>query len=66
MTRRMLDSGLWSNEHFAQLPPMARLLLIGMINHADDQGRIKAHPAYLRSIVFPYDDIDVELAYGHR
>ncbi len=49
MTRRMLDSGIWANEHFAGLPPMVRLLQIGIINLADDQGRMKAHPAYLRS-----------------
>lgn len=60
MTRRMIDSGMWSNENFAALPPMARLLQIGIINHADDQGRIKAHPAYLRSQIFPYDDVTIE------
>lgn len=59
MTRRMIDSGMWSNENFAALPAMARLLQVGMINHADDQGRIKAHPAYLRSQIFPYDDVTI-------
>lgn len=57
MTRRMLDSGMWSNENFAALPAMARLLQIGMINHADDQGRIKAHPLYLAKEIFPYDRV---------
>jgi len=56
MTKRLIDSAIWSNESFASLPKDARLLQLGMNNHADDQGRIKAHPAYLRSIVFPYDD----------
>lgn len=60
MTRRMIDSGMWSNENFAALPAMARLLQIGIINHADDQGRIKAHPAYLRSQIFPYDDVGID------
>lgn len=60
MTRRMLDSSVWANENFASLPPMARLLLIGVINLADDQGRMKAHPVYLRSQIFPYDDVDAE------
>lgn len=57
MTRRMIDSSMWNNEHFADLPFGARLLQIGMINHADDQGRIKANPAWLRAQVFPYDDV---------
>lgn len=56
MTRRMIDSSMWTNENFGELPAMARLLLIGLINHADDQGRIKAHPAYLRSTIFMYDE----------
>lgn len=60
MTRRMIDSGMWSNENFAALPAMARLLQVGVINHADDQGRIKAHPAYLRSQIFPYDDVTID------
>lgn len=58
MTRRMIDSSMWLNEKFAELPAMARLLQIGIINHADDQGRIKATPAYLKARIFPYDDIN--------
>lgn len=64
MTRRMIDSSMWSNESFSCLPPCGRLLLIGMVNHADDQGRIKAHPAYLRSQIFPYDDMSTEEVAG--
>jgi hypothetical protein len=55
--RRMIDSSMWSNENFAALPAMARLLQIGMINHADDQGRIKANPLYLSKEIFPYDRV---------
>lgn len=57
MSRRMVDASIWANENFAELPPMARLLQIGIITLADDQGRLKANPAYLRSQVFPYDDV---------
>lgn len=60
MTRRMLDSVIWHNEKFAVMPPMARLLAIGIINHADDQGRNKANPIYLRSQILPYDDVTGE------
>lgn len=59
MTRRMIDSAMWSNENFAALPVMARLLQVGIINMADDQGRVKAFPAYLRSQIFPYDDVSI-------
>lgn len=57
MTRRMIDTGMWSNENFAALPAMARLLQIGIINHADDQGRVKANPLYLAKEIFPYDRV---------
>lgn len=60
MNKRMLDGGIWANEKFSELPAMARLLQIGIINLADDQGRIKAHPAYLRSQIFPYEDVAIE------
>lgn len=55
MTRRMLDSRLWANYRFGEMPMMARLLLLGIINHADDQGRIIAKPIYLRTEIFRYD-----------
>lgn len=59
MTRRMLDSRVWTNNRFGQMPIMARLLLLGIINLADDQGRLMAHPIYLRSQIFPYDDVAI-------
>lgn len=59
MTRRMIDASIWKNDKFGALPPMARLLQIGLINHADEQGRGRAHPALLRSKIFPYDDVSV-------
>jgi len=57
MARRMIDDSMWANERFAEMPMGARLLQIGIINHADDQGRMKANPVYLRAQIFPYDDI---------
>lgn len=57
MTRRMIDSSIWYKESFVQLPPAGRLLQIGMINHADDQGRLIATPFYLKGQIFPGDNI---------
>ncbi len=59
MARRLIDPSIWQNEKFGMLPPMARLLLMGIVTSADDQGRGKAHPALLRSLVFPYDDVSL-------
>lgn len=56
MARRMVSDSIWKNEKYASLPLGARLLLIGLVTNADDQGRGKAHPAFLRAEIFPYDD----------
>lgn len=58
---RMLDSSIWDNEKFGALPMGAQLLQIGMINHADDQGRVKANPLYLSKAIFLYNE-EVTLA----
>ena len=36
--KRMIDAATWANEKFGELPMVARLLLIGMITIANDQG----------------------------
>lgn len=56
MPRRLITSEIFSNERFGDLPMGARLLFVGMITNADDEGRIKASPRFLKHRVFPYDD----------
>ncbi len=53
--RRMLDPNIWDSEDYAQCSVFAKLLFIGMISNADDEGRGRAHPVFLKSKVFPYD-----------
>lgn len=55
---RTIKPEFWEDEHIAQLPAACRLFYIGCWNYADDQGVFKAHPIYLKSRIFPYDDID--------
>ena len=57
---RIVDTRIWSNENFAALPCWAQLLQIGIVTNADDQGRMKANPAYLRSVVFPYGEMSLK------
>jgi hypothetical protein len=54
----MIDTSLFQNEKFTRMPLGARMLQIGIITHADDQGRAKANPSFLRMQIFP-DDEDV-------
>lgn len=58
MTRRMIDASLWQNEKFTRMPLGAQMLQIGIITHADDQGRVKANPSFLRNQIFP-DNEDI-------
>jgi hypothetical protein len=55
--RRMIHDCLWESEAFASLDYRARLLWIGLVTTADDQGRGRAHPGLLRAAVFPFDII---------
>ena len=56
-TRRMIDPAFWQSETMASLPITQRYLFIGLFSNANDQGRLKAHPALIRSTVFPYEDV---------
>lgn len=43
-----------------KLKPIERLFFIGCFSNADDEGRLVANPAYLRAVIFPYDDFSLE------
>lgn len=58
--RRMIDPGIWQSEQVNSLDFRQRWLYAGLISNADDYGKMKGHPAWVRSQVFPYDDIPVE------
>ena len=59
--KRQIDPAIWVSEQFTNLPdPWARLLFIGIFNNADDDGRLKASPAYLKMIIFPRESFGSE------
>ena len=59
--RRMIDPSFWTDSDVRKLTKTERLLLIGMMSIADDEGRLQAHPSLLKATIFPYDD-DIDLA----
>ena len=60
--KRMISPDIWTDEGFIELSPMARLLFIGLISHADDHGRGVAASVVLKSKIFPADHLtDVRL-----
>ena len=61
--KRTIDSKIRSSQSFAKLNYRQRDLWQGIIEVADDQGRMPGLSAYVRSLVWPSDDItlaDVE------
>jgi hypothetical protein len=57
---RTLKPDAWHDEAFEGLSRDARLLFVGLITQADDEGRQKGNPALLRSLIYPYD-LDLEV-----
>lgn len=53
--KRQLDPAFWTSEQIVKLTHTARLMFIGMISNADDAGRLKGSPAYLKMAMFPGD-----------
>lgn len=53
--KRMIHIKIWQNESFATMNPLARLLYIGLVVLADDDGRLKGNSTLLKSQIFPFD-----------
>ncbi len=57
---RIIKPEFWSDEKLAKLSLQARLLYIGLWNTSDDAGTTQGHPLWLKSQIFPYDEIPTE------
>lgn len=55
---RSIHPGLWTDEAFVELSPLARLLFIGMWNECDDKGTFAWSPLKLKMRVLPADNAD--------
>lgn len=56
MTRRMITSDMWDDDFIGEMTFLERILWIGLITLADDQGRLPNNPVVFRSRIFPYDE----------
>lgn len=54
--KRMIDPSFWTDEKIGECTPNERLLFIGLVSNADDEGYGRANPKLIKSSVFPYDD----------
>lgn len=53
---RTLKPECWQDEKIGRLTRDARLLFVGLITLADDEGRFRALPSIILGHVFPYDE----------
>lgn len=53
----MIDPNFWLDEKLGECTIQERLLFMGLISNADDEGYGRANPKLLRSSIFPYDDL---------
>lgn len=53
---RSIKPEIWEDEALAEVSTSARLLFIGLITQADDEGRLPGRTRWIASKIFPYDD----------
>ena len=54
--KRMIDPNIWQSEDFGKLSTLAKIVFIGLFSLADDEGRGRCNPVYLKSTLFPYEE----------
>lgn len=57
---RMIKPQFWDDSKIAKISRDARLLYIGMWNFCDDLGVIRADVVWLKSKIFPFDQIQIQ------
>jgi hypothetical protein len=58
--QRFIHPDIWSDPTLGKLTIPERLMFIGCFSNADDEGRLLGNAAYLRSTIFPYDDLSID------
>ena len=57
---RNIKPGFFKNDVLAELPPLTRLLFIGLWCLADREGRLEDRPKRIKAEVLPYDNCDID------
>lgn len=58
---RSIKPAFFSDERMAELPRDVRLTFLGLISHADDEGRLKGDVRLIKAQIWPLDD-DIDLS----
>lgn len=56
---RSIKPEFFTDEHLAELPPLDRLVFVGLWTIADKAGRLEDRPKRIKAIVLPYDSADM-------
>lgn len=59
---RTIKPQFFMNEDMAELPPLSRLLFVGLWTLADKEGRLEDRPKRIKAHILPYDDYDIDAA----
>ena len=54
--KRMISPEIWESQNFSLLSDIAKIVFISLFSHADDEGRGRADPTFIKNITFPYDE----------
>lgn len=54
--KRMISPEIWESQDFSSLSDLAKIVFISLFSHADDQGRGRADPSFVKNTTFPYDE----------
>jgi hypothetical protein len=57
---RSLKPSFFTHEVLGEMSPLHRILFEGLWCYADREGRLEDRPKYLKQVILPYDDCDVE------
>lgn len=59
---RTIKPDFFLNDSMADLPPLDRILFIGLWTQADREGRLEDRSRKIKAAILPYDDHDVDVA----
>src|SRR4030042_612014 len=57
---RYIKPEFFSDEDLAELPFQTRITFAGLWCYADKAGRLEDRPKFLKAMIFPYDNVDME------
>lgn len=57
---RNIKPGFFTNDELGELPPLARLLWVGLWTLCDREGRCEDRPKKIKAEVLPYDECDAD------